>query len=79
LGEQTALLANDLAANGPRQHYMLARLEESTEGAPRVAALASQDSARISGLVAADALLVRPADAAAAHTDDPVRILPLDL
>ena len=79
LGEQTALLANDLPANGPRQHYMLARLEDSTEGAPRVAALASQDSARISGLVNADVLIVRAPEAPPARAGDSVRVLPLNL
>jgi len=48
-GEQTAILAADLDANGPRQHYMLAVIEP---GSPRrVRALASQDSGRISSLV----------------------------
>ena len=79
LGERTALLANDLPANGPRQHYMLARLEESAEGPPRVAALASQDSARVSGLANADVLIVRPPEAPPARAGDSVRILPLDL
>jgi molybdopterin molybdotransferase len=77
--ERAALLAQDLPANGPRQHYMLARLDARAAEPPRVAPLASQDSARISGLVAADALIVRPPDAKAAHTDDPVRFLALDL
>jgi molybdopterin molybdotransferase len=79
LGEQTARLASDLPANGPRQHYMLARTEENAEGAPRVAALPSHDSARISGLIAADVLIVRPPEAPPAQAGDSVRILPLDL
>ncbi len=79
LGEQTALLANDLPANGPRQRYMLARREPSADGAARVAALASQDSARISGLVAADVLIVRAPEAPPARAGDSVRVLPLDL
>ena len=79
VGERTAQLAGDLPANGPRQHYLLARLEESAEGPPRVAALASQDSARISGLVNADVLIVRAPEAPPVRAGDSVRILPLDL
>jgi molybdopterin molybdotransferase len=79
LPSMTAVLANDLPANGPRQHYMLAKLEESAEGPPRVSALASQDSARISGLAAADVLIVRAPEAPAARAGDSVRVLPLDL
>lgn len=77
--ERVALLAEDVPANGPRQHYMLAKLKQQGEGAPRVAALASQDSARISGLAAADVLVVRPPEAPPARAGDPVRILPLAL
>jgi molybdopterin molybdotransferase len=77
--DHLAPLAHDLPANGPRQHYILARLEWSPAGPARVSALPTQDSARISGLVAADVLIVRPADAEVAYTDDLVRVLPLDL
>ncbi len=79
LGEQTAVLARDLPANGPRQHYMLARFEPSADGRARVSPLASQDSARISGLVAADVLVVRPPEAPPARAGDSVRVLPLDM
>ena len=79
LSEGTARLAGDLPANGPRQHYMLAKLESGSAEQPRVTALASQDSARISGLVAADVLIVRPPEAPPARAGDSVRILPLDL
>jgi molybdopterin molybdotransferase len=77
--ERTALLAHDLPANGPRQHYMLARLDAATAEPPRVSALPSQDSARISGLISADVLIVRPPDAPAARAGDSAWILPLDL
>ncbi len=77
--EHTALLAHDLPANGARQHYMLARLVPSDAGLPQVSALASQDSARISGLVAADAFIVRAPDAPAVRAGDSVQILPLDM
>jgi molybdopterin molybdotransferase len=73
---QTAILAADLDANGPRQHYMLGSLEP---GAPlRVRALASQDSGRISSLVAANVMIVRPPDAPALAAGSPVEILPID-
>ncbi len=78
-GTTTALLAHDLPANGQRQHYMLARLEAQATGLPRASALASQDSARITGLVAANALIVRAPEAPPARADDLVRVLPLEL
>jgi molybdopterin molybdotransferase len=74
---QTALLAAALDANGPRQHYMLAVLEPGAP--PRVRALASQDSGRISSLVAANVMIVRPPDAPALAAGAPVEILPIDL
>jgi molybdopterin molybdotransferase len=77
--ETIAVLAGGLPANGPRQHYMLAKLESGSAEQPRVTALASQDSARISGLAAADVLIVRAPEAPAAHAGEQVRILPLDL
>jgi molybdopterin molybdotransferase len=74
-----ALLAGDLPANGPRQHYMLAKLDWESADLPRVMALASQDSARITGLVAANALIVRAPEAPAAAAGTEVRVLPLEL
>jgi molybdopterin molybdotransferase len=74
---QTALLAAGLDANGPRQHYMLAVLEPGSP--PRVRALASQDSGRISSLVAANVMIVRSPDAPALTAGAPVEILPIDL
>jgi molybdopterin molybdotransferase len=73
---QTAILAADLDANGPRQHYMLASLEPGAP--PRVRALASQDSGRISSLVAANVMIVRPPDAPALAAGSAVEILPID-
>jgi molybdopterin molybdotransferase len=74
-----AQLAHELPANGPRQHYMLAQLESNGAGPPMAKTLRSQDSARISGLVAADALIVRPPGAPPARLGDEVTVLPLDL
>ncbi len=75
----SAVLADGLSANGERQHYMLARLEPGPGGTPRVTALASQDSGYISGLVAADVLIVRPPNAPPEPAGAIVEILALDL
>ncbi len=78
LDERAAVLAHALEANGPRQHYMRGTLERVAGGLPRVTALASQDSAHMSALAAADVLIVRPPSAPAAAPGDTVRVLPLD-
>lgn len=75
--ERAAVLAHDLGANGPRQHYMRGTLQPG-EPLPRVAAFASQDSAHMSALAVADVLIVRPPDAPAAAAGEMVRVLPLD-
>ena len=54
-----ARLAVDVAANGPRDHYMRGRLLPG-EGLPRIEPFARQDSALIGILTEADALLIRP-------------------
>jgi len=73
---QTAVLAAPLEANGPRQHYMLAMLEPGSP--PRVRAIASQDSGRISSLVAANVMIVRAPDAPPLAAGASVEILPVD-
>jgi len=55
LPRQTATLANDIPANGPRQHYM--RAQHDT-GALTVET--RQDSALLSVLATANALAIRP-------------------
>jgi len=54
---QTARLRGALPANGPREHYMRARVDDGI-----LTAFASQDSALLSVLSQANALLVRPPD-----------------
>jgi molybdopterin molybdotransferase len=54
-----ALLAVDLPATGPRTHYMRARLQPA-DGMPEIAPFDRQDSALLSILGQADALLIRP-------------------
>ncbi|MCC5983179.1 MAG: molybdopterin molybdotransferase MoeA [Rhodobacteraceae bacterium] len=73
----TARLACDLGANGPRDHYMRARLLPGDAGLPGIEPFARQDSALVSVLAEADALLVRPARAAPAPRGTPVRYIPL--
>ena len=76
--ESAAVLAHDLEANGPRQHYMRGTLVAGEAGLPRVTALSSQDSSHMSALAAADVLIVRSPDAPAARVGELVRVLPLD-
>lgn len=73
----TARLACSLGANGPRDHYMRARLLPGEEGLPGIEPFARQDSALVSVLAEADALLIRPARAAPAPRGSPVRYIPL--
>ena len=60
-------LDHDIAANGPREHYMRARLSETG-----IAPFDRQDSSLLSVLASADALLVRPAHDAARKAGDMV-------
>lgn len=57
---ERALLAEDVGPAGPRAHYMRARLEPGA-GLPLIRPFPRQDSALLSVLAAADALLIRPA------------------
>ena len=63
----TAPLGENIAANGPRAHYMRATLRDGA-----VFPADQQDSSLLSVLSTADALLVRPIDAPARRTGDPV-------
>jgi molybdopterin molybdotransferase len=71
-----ATLGADVDANGPRAHYMRARLGEG-DGLPRITPFQRQDSALLSILGEADALLIRPIGDGPRHAGDPVRYLPL--
>jgi molybdopterin molybdotransferase len=71
-----ARLAVDLPANGPRAHYMRARLTHG-DGIPDIAPFDRQDSALLSILGQADALLIRPIDAPPCRAGDTVTFLPL--
>lgn len=70
---RSATLAEPVAANGPRAHYMRAVLEPDG----RIRAVARQDSALVGVLAGADALLIRPINDPARPEGHPVRYLPL--
>lgn len=69
---QTAPLSSPLTPNGPRQHYMRARLEQG-----QIIACDRQDSALLTVLADANALLVRPPHDPARAIGDHVSYLPL--
>jgi len=69
---RTAPLATPLPANGPREHYMRARLSETG-----LAAEDRQDSSLLSILAHSDALLVRPPHDPARNAGEMVEYLPL--
>ncbi len=71
-----AALAVDLPANGTRAHYMRARLTPG-DGLPQITPFERQDSALLSILGEADALLIRPVDDPARVAGDVVDYLPL--
>ena len=70
--EATAPLAAPVAENGPREHYMRARIENG-----RITAFNRQDSALLSVLAAANALLIRPPHDPAREAGETVRYIPL--
>jgi len=73
-----ARLDAPLGSNGPRQAYLRAKLRHGEDGLLNVTLLRTQDSAYLSPLADADALIVRPPHAGPCETGDLVDILPLD-
>jgi molybdopterin molybdotransferase len=72
-----ARLARPLAANGPREHWMRAKLDY--DGPTLVAdPMGDQDSSLVTVFADADALLRRPGGAPAAAAGDVVDVLPLE-
>ena len=65
-------LAAPLSANGPREHYMRASLSDG-----KVTAAARQDSALLSVLSAANALIIRPPNDGRRHEGDLVDVIDL--
>ncbi len=72
----SALAAGPLAANGPREHWMRARLAFE-DGTIRATPYSDQDSSLVSVFAGADALLRRPPGAPSAAMGEPVEVLPL--
>lgn len=71
-----ARLARDLPAEGPRQHYLRARLTPGDD-LPLIDPFMDQDSARLRLLAEADALLIRPAGDPARKAGEVALALPL--
>ena len=71
------VLAAPIEANGPRQHYMRARIIDPSPP-PRVAALPRQDSSLVSVLAAAACLIVVPPNAAAMPAGTQVKVMALE-
>lgn len=67
-----AVLGTDVAANGPREHYMRAKLVDGT-----VTPFDRQDSSLLSILSDANGLLVRPIDDGARQAGETVDVVPL--
>ncbi|MBS1301662.1 gephyrin-like molybdotransferase Glp [Loktanella sp. SALINAS62] len=65
-------LSHPMPANGPREHYMRARVDGE-----QVTVFDRQDSSLLTVLAQANALAIRPADDPARATGDQIEILPL--
>ncbi|MBW8813590.1 MAG: molybdopterin molybdotransferase MoeA [Caulobacterales bacterium] len=71
-----AALAEPMPANGPREHWLRAKLTLA-DGAVRVQPYRDQDSSLVSVFAVSDALLKRPPNAPAAAAGEVVEVLPL--
>lgn len=75
---ETAVLGAPVEANGPRQHYMRARLTRDGSGSLVATPVRSQDSSLLSPLAEAGCLVVRPIGAPKAAAGDTTNVLRLD-
>lgn len=73
-----AVAGSAMTGNGPREHYMRAKLRREPDGTLIATPVRSQDSSLLTPLAEADALIVRPPGDAAVDEGGPVSILPLD-
>jgi molybdopterin molybdotransferase len=73
-----ARAAAPFRANGPREHWMRAKVTTSPDGVLMVEAFADQDSSLTSVFASADALVRRPPGAAALAPGEPVEALLLE-
>lgn len=71
----TAVLAEALAANGPRDHYLRAQAFAGSDGRHRVRPFPDQDSSLVTVMAAADVLVRRPPFAPAAEMGEVVTVL----
>lgn len=71
---ETAILTRALEANGPRLHLMRATLGRDAAGTLTVTPMPSQDSSLLGALAAADCLIWRAPDAAAADAGEAVQV-----
>ncbi len=74
----TARVATPLAANGPREHWMRARLSTDADGSLTATPLNDQDSSLVTVFAEADALMRRGSDASAVMASETAEILKLD-
>jgi len=73
---ERAVLAQDTPANGPRTHYMRARLSPGS-GLPQITPFDRQDSALLTILTEADALMIHAKDGPALKAGTEVDYLPI--
>ena len=78
LQDRPAVLGAPIGKNGPRHHFMRGRFVRDAVGREVVVSAENQDSSLIGVLARADCLIVREANAPAAATGEPVRVLSLD-
>ena len=76
IATQRAHLLHALPANGPREHYLRARLDVDREGRQTVKAFEDQDSSLISVFAASNALIRMTPDAPAQAAGSLVDVLP---
>ncbi|MBU6371278.1 MAG: molybdopterin molybdotransferase MoeA [Alphaproteobacteria bacterium] len=74
-----ARLVRDLPENGPREHYLRARLSSAADGGAEIAPFEDQDSSLMTIAAAANALLVRASDDPAQRAGTLVRALRFDV
>lgn len=72
---ETAVLATELPANGPRDHYIRAHAVAGPDGRRQVTPFANQDSSLVTIMAAANALIRRPPGAPAAGAGSVVSVL----
>lgn len=75
---EAATSAVDMAANGPRQHYMRGVSERGALGDLKVTPVASQDSSLLAPLARSDVLIVRPAGDPPVAAGDTIQIIKMD-